>query len=80
MYIYQFGNVVYAGGLNIAVNMYLFSTFVYVNFSLLLLGGRMRRLGYPSGHYEQYTTTPKMKQSFYKEICSCIQFHLKIDE
>lgn len=38
MYIYQFGNVVYAGGTNIAVNMYLFATFVCVDFSLLLLG------------------------------------------
>lgn len=80
MYIYQFGNVVYAGGTNIAVNMYLFSTLVCVDFFLLLLGCRVRRLGYPSGQNEQYTVTPKSKESFYREMCGCIRFHLKIDE
>lgn len=78
-YLYQFGNVVYAGGINIAVNMYLFDAFVFVTFVLSLLSCRVRRLGYSSGYNEEYTNTPNKKQSFYRELCQSIEMHLKID-
>lgn len=78
-YLYQFGNVVYAGGINIAVNMYLFDAFVCVNFFLSLLSSRVSRLGYSSGYNEYYTKTPHNKQSFYREVCQLIELHLKID-
>lgn len=77
-YLYQLGNVVYAGGINIAVNMYLFDAFVSVNFFLSLLSSRARRLGYDSGYNEWYTKTPNFKQSFYREVCYLIELHLKI--
>lgn len=78
-YLYQFGNVVYAGGINIAVNMYIFDAFVCVNFFLSLLSSRISRLGYSSGYNECYTNTPQIKQSFYREVCQSIELHLKID-
>lgn len=78
-YLYQFGNVVYAGGINIAVNLYLFDVFVFVNFVLSLLCSRVKRLGYPSGYNELYTTTPAIQKSFYRQVCQMIELHLKID-
>lgn len=78
-YLYQFGNVLYAGGINIAVNMYLFSAFTSVNCFLSLLSSRVRCLGYPNGVNEMWTNTPTHRKSFYKEICECIEMHLKID-
>lgn len=78
-YLYQFGNVLYAGGFNIAVNMYLFDAFVFVNFVLSLLSSRVTRLGYSSGYNEEYTKIPNTKHSFYQEICQLIEMHLKIN-
>lgn len=78
-YLYQFGNVVYAGGINVAVNMYLFDAFVCVNFFLILLSSRVSRLGYASGYNERYTNVPQRKQLFYRDVCESIELHLKID-
>lgn len=78
-YLYQFGNVVYAGGINIAVNLYLFDVFVFVNLALALLSSRVKRLAYPSGYNELYTRTPIKKKSFYREVCQLIKINLKID-
>lgn len=78
MYLYQFGNVVYAGGLNIAVNMYLFAMFVCMTFFLSLLSSRLSRLGYSKGSNEIWTKTPYLRQSYYREVCGLIELHLKI--
>lgn len=79
-YFYQFGNVIYAGGINITVNIYLFAMLVCVSYFLSLLGSRMECLGYPNGSNEHWTAIPKTRKSFYKEICTRIELHLKIDE
>lgn len=76
MYAYQFGNDVYAGGLNVAVNMYFFGMFVCITYTLSLLGARVSSLGHSRGAKIQ---TPQVKQSFYREMCEIIEFHLKID-
>lgn len=78
-YAYQLGNVIYVGGINIAVNMYLFDAFVCVNFFLSLLSSRICRLGYPSKCNESYTKTPSTRKSFYHKVCQSIELHLKID-
>lgn len=78
-YLYQFGNVIYVGGINVAVNMYIFDAFAFANFFLSILGSRVSRLGYKSGYNEQYTKISATKKSFYREMCQCIELHLKID-
>lgn len=79
-YLYQFGNVVYAGGTNIIVNVYIFSIFVCVTYYLSLLNSRVQCLGFSSGTTEDWIMTPTSKKSFYKEICSIIELHLKINK
>lgn len=78
-YLYQFGVIVYAADLNVAVNMYLFGVFVCVTFFLLLLSSRISRLGYSCGYNEERTKLPRFKKSFYREMCEIIELHLKID-
>lgn len=79
-YLYQFGNLIYAGGINTSVNMFLFTMFVCLTYFLSLLNSRVKCLGYPSGMSEDWTKTPNSKNSFYIEICSIVEFHLKIDK
>lgn len=79
LYAYQFGNSVYAGGLNIAVNMYLFGMFVCITYFLSLLGSRVSLLGHASGQNGGKIQTPNLRRSFYREMCENIEFHLKID-
>lgn len=78
LYAYQFGNSVYAGGLNIAVNMYLFGMFVCITYFLSLLGSRVSLLGHTSGQNGGKIKTPNLRRSFYREMCENIGFHLKI--
>lgn len=73
LYAYQFFCDIYAGGLNLAVNMYLFGMFVCITYSLSLLGSRVSLLGHSRGGQIESI------QSFYREMCEIIEFHLKID-
>lgn len=79
-YLYQLGNDIYAGGLNITVNMYLFSMFIFITYSLSLLSSRMRRFGYSSGFDGSQIENPVSRKSLYREMCGFIKLHVKIDE
>lgn len=77
MYAFHFGNAVYAGGSNLAVNMFVYSTLVMMEFCLNLLGARLTRLGYGDG--QPQNTNLQRKVSCYKDIIKCVQLHLQID-
>lgn len=79
LYVYQMGNQIYAGGLNIAVNMYLFGMFVSITYFISLLSSRISLLGYENGYNGGRIKTPSSIKSFYREMCEIIEFHLKID-
>lgn len=79
LYVYQMGNQIYAGGLNIAVNMYLFGMFVSITYFISLLRSRISLLGYKNGYNGGRIKTPNSIKSFYREMCEIIEFHLKID-
>lgn len=79
LYAYQFGNDIYAGGLNIAVNMYLFGMFVCITYFLSLLCSRVSLLGYANDRNDGRLKTPVSRVSFYRGMCDIIGFHLKID-
>lgn len=79
LYAYQIGNEIYAGGLNIAVNMYLFGMFVCITYFLSLLSSRVSRLGHENGYNRGRIKTPILRMSFYRDMCDIIEFHLKID-
>lgn len=80
LYAYQLGVDVYAGGLNIGVNMYLFGIFVNITYFFSLLSSRVSSLGYESNCENNDTIkTPNSQKSFYREMCEIIKFHLKID-
>lgn len=77
MYSFQFGNALYAGGANLAINMFVYSTLVVMEFCLNLLGARLMRLGFADG--KSANTNLPHKASQYKELIKCIQLHLQID-
>lgn len=79
LYVYQFGNDIYAGGLNIAVNMYLFGMFVNITYFISLLSARTSLLGHANDTNGGRIKTPTSRKSFYREMCAIIGFHLKID-
>lgn len=80
LYAYQFGNDIYAGGLNIAVNMYLFGMFVNITYFISLLSSRVSSLGHECNYNDsRRIKTPTTRKSFYREMCEIIAFHLKID-
>lgn len=79
-YFHQFGCVIYAGGSNIAINLYVFSILICLNFYLMLLNERVKRIGYVNGYNDDTKSTQFMKTSFYREMIDRITLHLKIDE
>lgn len=80
LYAYQFCDSVYAGGLNIAVNMYLFGMFVNIEYFISLLSSRVSTLGLESNcDNSGRIKTPNSRKSFYREMCEIIKLHLKID-
>lgn len=79
-YFHEFGCVIYAGGSNIAINLYVFSILICLNFYVTLLNERVKRIGYANGYNDDSKSTQFMKTSFYREIIDRITLHLKIDE
>lgn len=76
-YAFHFGNALYAGGGNIAVNMFVYTTLVVIEYFLNLLGARLQRLGNVNGR--QNNMNAQHKQSCYRDIISCVKLHLQID-
>lgn len=77
MYAFHCGNAFFAGGGNLAVNMFVYSTLVVMEFILHLLGARMKRLGYGDG--QPINTNLNHKVSYYREVIYCVKMHLRID-
>lgn len=76
VYFYQFCCAIYAGGGNIAVNMYTYSMLVCLEFYIKLLSARLKRLG----HDVRMVKNEKLgeKVSFYNETIRYVLLHLKI--
>lgn len=46
LYVYMFGNAIFAGGSEFAINLYLFFIIISIEFVINLLGARLRRFGH----------------------------------
>lgn len=77
MYLFQLGAGVYAGGSNLAVNMFVYSTFVIMEFCTNLLGARLMRLGFNDS--PAITRNKWHKASHFRSIIDCVRLHLQID-
>lgn len=69
MYAFQLGNAIFAGGANLAVNMFVYLTLVMMEYALNLLGARFMRLG-----------TAIDQSANYKDIVNCVKLHWQIEK
>lgn len=81
IYGYQAGVATFAGGSNIAVNMYIFIVLDIINFILELFNTRVAVLGYANDMKKHSANTvPHSRVSYYEDTVECIELHLQIEK
>lgn len=76
-WLFQFGCGIFAGGSNIAVNMYIYSVLVCVEFCLNLLGMRLMGLGHKKK--QMAWSNQRETVTLYREMVELILLHIQID-
>lgn len=75
LYANQFLNAIFTGGINIAVNILMYTMLICIHFVINLLGCRLRRFGHDSirGSTQKHTAN-------YRRIIELIHCHIKIEQ
>lgn len=75
LYVQQVGDAFFAGGTNLAVNMFMYATFVETEFLISLMGKRVQEIG----HDIDCMRCPK-RVSYYREMLESVKYHTEILE